>query len=93
MVCAVCVRVCVCVYVCVCACVRVCVCVCVCASVCICATQKDDVYSIGGFLKNGIEVFVLFVCGIKLGSSVLTVLDLQKRCYVEVCQDLAIGAN
>ena len=41
-------------------------------------TQKDDVESNGGSLKNVAEIFVLFFCGVQLvlRSGVLTILDL-----------------
>jgi len=43
-------------------------------------TQKDDVESNGGSLKNVVKVFVLFLCGVQLvlRSGVLTVLDLNE---------------
>ena len=43
-------------------------------------TQKDDVVSNGGSLKNVAKIFVLFLCGVQLvlRSGVLTVLDLDK---------------
>ena len=43
-------------------------------------SQKDDVESNGGFLKDGAEAFVLFLRGahLVLRSSVLTVLDLDE---------------
>ena len=43
-------------------------------------TQKDDVKSNRGSLKNVAKVFVLFLCGVwlVLRSGVLTVLDLDK---------------
>jgi len=43
-------------------------------------TQKGDVESNGGSLKNVAEVFVLFLCGVQLvlRSGVLTVLDLDE---------------
>jgi hypothetical protein len=43
-------------------------------------SQKDGVESNGGFLKDGAEAFVLFLCGAQLvlRSSVLTVLDLDE---------------
>ena len=47
-------------------------------------TQKDDVESNGGSLKNVAKVFLLFHCGVQLvlRSGVLTVLDLDKVVYV-----------
>ena len=43
-------------------------------------TQKDDVESNGGSLKNVAKVFVLFLCGVQLvlRSGVLTLFDLDK---------------
>ena len=43
-------------------------------------TQKDDVDSNGGSLKNVAEIFVLFLCGVQLvlRPGVLTVLDLDE---------------
>ena len=43
-------------------------------------TQKYDVESNGGSLKNVAKVFVLFLCGVQLvlRSGVLTILDLDK---------------
>jgi hypothetical protein len=43
-------------------------------------TQKDDVESNGGSLKNVAEIFVLFLCGVQLvlRSGVFTILDLAE---------------
>ena len=43
-------------------------------------TQKDDVESSGGSLENVAEIFVLFLCGVRLvlRSGVFTILDLDE---------------
>ena len=53
-------------------------------------SQKDDVESNGGFLKDGAEAFVLFLPGAKLvlRSSVLTVLDLEVDVMLENAENL-----
>ena len=44
-------------------------------------TQKDDVESNGGSLKNVAEIFVLFLCGVQLvlRSGAFTTLDLDEQ--------------
>jgi len=62
-------------------------------------TQKDDVESNGGSLKNVAKVFVLFLCGVQLvlRSGVLTVLDLDKvdvtPRFAEVFKSVLPGAG
>ena len=60
-------------------------------------TQKDDVKSNRGSLKNVAKVFVLFLCGVQLvlRSGVLTVLDLDKvdvtPRFAEVFRSVCLG--
>ena len=62
-------------------------------------TQKDDVESNGGSLKNVAKVFLLFHCGVQLvlRSGVLTVLDLDKvnvaPRFAEVFRSVLSGAG
>ena len=62
-------------------------------------TQKDDVESNGGSLKNVAKVFVLFLFGVQLvlRSGVLTVLDLDEvdfaPSFVEVFRSVLSGVG
>ena len=62
-------------------------------------TQKDDVESNGGSLENVAEIYVLFLCGVRLvlRSGVLTVLDLDEvdvtPSFVEVLRSVLSGVG
>ena len=62
-------------------------------------TQMDDVESSGGSLENVAEIFVLFLCGVRLvlRSGVFTILDLDEvdvtPKFVEVFRSMLSGVG